>query len=70
MYYNPPAERIDQVEVIKGSGSILHGPQTMGGVINYFTKRPRNDLGGMLKLTVGENRYLSIFSEYGELNFW
>jgi len=70
MYYNPPAERIDQVEVIKGSGSILHGPQTMGGVINYFTKRPRNDLGGMLKLTGGENRYLSIFSEYGGIKLF
>ena len=65
MYYNPPAERIDQVEIIKGSGSILYGPQTMGGVINYFTKRPRNALGGLLKLTGGENGYLSIFSEYG-----
>ena len=39
MYYNPPADRIDQIEVIKGSGTILYGPQTMGGVINYFTKR-------------------------------
>ena len=65
MYYNPPADRIDQVEVIKGSGSILYGPQTMGGVINYFTRRPRNDLGGLLKFTGGENSYSSIFSEYG-----
>ena len=24
MYYNPPADRIDQIEVIKGSGSILY----------------------------------------------
>ena len=37
MYYNPPADRIDQIEVIKGSGTILYGPQTMGGIINYFT---------------------------------
>ena len=65
MYYNPPAERIDQVEVIKGSGSILYGPQTMGGVINYFTKRPRNQMGGLIKLIGGENGYSSFFSEYG-----
>jgi len=70
MYYNPPAERIDQVEVIKGSGSILYGPQTMGGVINYFTKRPRNELGGLLKLTGGENGYSSIFSEYGGMQLF
>ena len=65
MYYNPPSDRIDQVEVIKGSGSILYGPQTMGGVINYFTKRPRNERGGLLKITGGENGYSSIFGELG-----
>lgn len=67
MYYNPPAERIDQIEVIKGSGSILYGPQTMGGVINYFTKRPRNEYGGMFKLTSGNNGYMSLFTEVGGL---
>ena len=65
MYYNPPADRIDQIEVIKGSGTILYGPQTMGGVINYFTKRPRNEFGGTLKLTGGENGYGSLFAEVG-----
>ena len=29
MYYNPPSERIDRLEVIKGSGAIEFGPQTM-----------------------------------------
>jgi len=65
MYYNPPADRIDRIEVIKGSGSIKYGPQTMGGVINYFTRRPRNDFGGNFKLTIGENGYKSIFTELG-----
>ena len=65
MYYNPPADRIDQIEVIKGSGTILYGPQTMGGVINYFTRRPRSDYGGILKFTGGENGYGSLFAEIG-----
>ena len=65
MYYNPPAERIDRLEVIKGSGAINFGPQTMGGVINYFTRRPRKDFGGMFKITGGENGYASIFTEIG-----
>ena len=65
MYYNPPADRIDQIEVIKGSGSILYGPQTMGGVINYFTRRPRSEYGGTFKLTGGENGYASFFTEIG-----
>ena len=65
MYYNPPADRIDQIEVIKGSGTILYGPQTMGGVINYFTRRPRSDYGGIIKFTGGENGYGSLFTEIG-----
>ena len=65
MYYNPPSERIDRVEVIKGSGAIKFGPQTMGGVINYYTRRPRNDFGGRLNLKAGENGYSSIFAEFG-----
>ena len=65
MYYNPPAERIDRLEVIKGSGTIKYGPQTMGGVINYYTKRPRNDFGGKLKIKSGENGFASFFSEVG-----
>ena len=40
MYYTPNMDRMTGVEVLKGSGSILHGPQTIGGVINYVTKDP------------------------------
>ena len=65
MYYNPPADRIDRIEVIKGSGAIKYGPQTMGGVINYFTRRPRNEFGGMMRITAGENGYVSAFIETG-----
>ncbi len=65
MYYNPPVERLDALEIIKGSASILHGPQTMGGVINYVTRRPRSELGGFTKLSIGTNGYASIFSELG-----
>ncbi len=36
-YYMPPVERIDRIEVIRGSGAILYGPQTIGGVINLVT---------------------------------
>tara|TARA_Y100000590_G_scaffold77997_1_gene86593 strand:- start:8047 stop:10515 length:2469 start_codon:yes stop_codon:yes gene_type:complete len=65
MYYNPPADRIDRIEVIKGSGTIKFGPQTMGGVINYYTRRPRNNYGGLLRLKAGENGYNSFFAEIG-----
>jgi Fe(3+) dicitrate transport protein len=40
LYYAPPVERMRGIEVVKGSGSILFGPQTIGGVINFLTLTP------------------------------
>jgi len=65
MYYNPPAERIEAVEVIKGSASVRYGPQTMGGVVNYLTRRPGASFGALGQLTVGTNGYLTALAEIG-----
>ena len=65
MYYNPPVERIRKVEVVKGSAAILHGPQTMGGVINYLTKRPSSEKFLNIKMTGGNNGLYSSFVEIG-----
>ncbi len=66
LYYNPPIERIEEVEVIKGSSSIRHGPQTMAGVINNVTSRPRRrSPGGTIEVTGGTNRYVSTFAQIG-----
>ena len=40
MYYSPPIDRMRRVEVLKGSGQILYGPQTIGGVVNFVTPDP------------------------------
>ena len=63
-YYNPPADRIGAVEVIKGSAALRYGPQTMGGVINYTTRKPNGTKGVANQLTVGNNGYYSAFSEW------
>jgi len=66
LYYNPPIERIEEIEVIKGSSTIRHGPQTMAGVLNYVTSRPqRRSPGGTIELTPGTNGYASAFGELG-----
>ncbi len=65
MYYNPPAERIHEIEVIKGAAALEHGPQTMGGVVNYITSRPRREFGGIAQVTGGENGYGSVYAEVG-----
>ena len=69
MYYNPPVERIDGVQVIKGSGVIKYGPQTMGGVINYNTRRPSPNFSGFTNIALGENGYTSLFTELNGLEF-
>mgnify|MGYP006281568731 CR=1 FL=1 len=66
LYYNPPIERIEEIEVVKGPATIRHGPQTMAGVINYVTSRPqRRSPGGTIEVTPGTNGYLSAFGELG-----
>jgi Fe(3+) dicitrate transport protein len=39
-YYHPPIERYESIEVLKGSGQIAYGPQTIAGLINYLTPNP------------------------------
>ncbi|EMN87862.1 TonB-dependent receptor family protein [Leptospira weilii] len=42
-YYTPNIDRMERIEVIKGSGAILFGPSTIGGVVNFITKRPSKE---------------------------
>ena len=46
-----PAEDVDRIEVIRGPGSALYGPNAYNGVINITTPPAREVLG--TKLTVG-----------------
>ncbi len=54
MYYNPPIERMGRLEVVRGSGNILYGPQTIGGVINYVTPSAPNRESWSLRTTAGD----------------
>ncbi|WP_046690310.1 TonB-dependent receptor domain-containing protein [Leptospira santarosai] len=42
-YYTPNIDRMERIEVVKGSGAILFGPSTIGGVVNFITKRPSKE---------------------------
>lgn len=53
IYYVPMAERMRGVEVVKGSGNILFGPQTIGGVINFLTLVPPDHRHEMAELDAG-----------------
>ena len=54
MYYSPPIDRMERVEVLKGSGQIAHGPQTVGGVINFVTPDPPAKFHGRFDLEGGQ----------------
>jgi Fe(3+) dicitrate transport protein len=41
-YYNPRVQRMEGIEILKGAASLRYGPSTIGGVINYITKQPRD----------------------------
>lgn len=58
LYYTPPIERMDRVEIVRGSGQILWGPQTVGGVINYITREPPRRPTATADLRYGTFGYL------------
>ena len=58
-YYHPPIDRYRSVEVLKGASSLLFGPQTIGGVINYVTPNPPVEFGGYIQGTFGNRDYVN-----------
>lgn len=65
MYYSPPIDRMSRVELLKGSGSILYGPQTIGGVMNFVTPDPPSKHQGTLDLTGGQYGFFTGQASYG-----
>ncbi len=65
MYYTPSIDRMSGVEVLKGSGSILYGPQTVGGVVNYLTADPPPQSTGFARFSGGRGAYFSGQAGYG-----
>jgi Fe(3+) dicitrate transport protein len=57
MYFTPSIDRMSGVEVLKGNGSILFGPQTIGGVINFLTADAPAELQGRFGLRAGERGF-------------
>jgi outer membrane receptor for Fe3+-dicitrate len=65
MYYTPPVDRMERIEVVKGSGSILFGPQTIGGVINYVTPAPPANPQASVELRAGNGGLGHLDARYG-----
>lgn len=64
-YYTPAIDRMSGVEILKGSGQILYGPQTIGGVVNYITANPSQEQEGTVKIQGGQGGFFSGLVSYG-----
>jgi Fe(3+) dicitrate transport protein len=58
-YYHPMVDRYERIEVLKGASSLMFGPQTVGGVVNYITPAPRQSFGGYVQGVVGNRDYFN-----------
>lgn len=57
-HYSTPLERLQRIEIVKGSGQVLYGPQTVGGMINFVTRPvPKDGVEGSVSATVGNNDF-------------
>ncbi|MBC7745640.1 MAG: TonB-dependent receptor [Flavobacterium sp.] len=65
MYFTPSIDKMAGIEVLKGSGQILYGPQTIGGIVNFFTADPPLKQTTRIKLMGADKGYFSGFGTYG-----
>lgn len=65
-HYSTPLQRVQRIEVVKGSGQILYGPQTIGGMINFVTKPvPTNGFEGSVQASAGNNDFTGLHANVG-----
>lgn len=57
---------IEKIEIVRGPGSVTHGPGAVGGVINIITKASRSFIGTRVGVMGNDNyRSLGAFVEHG-----
>jgi len=65
LYFTPPIDKMTGVEVLKGSGQILFGPQTTGGVVNLISANPPEKKSSTLRIKAGTGGFVSTYASYG-----
>ncbi|WP_195742079.1 TonB-dependent receptor plug domain-containing protein [Methylobacillus flagellatus] len=56
-HYTTPLDRVNRIEVVKGSGQTLYGPQTVGGMINFVTKPVPKEFQASVMAIIGNNNF-------------
>lgn len=58
-HYYPPLDRVERIELRRGSGQIPYGPQSVGGMINFVTQPAPAGPLARLRLEAGERGFSS-----------
>lgn len=66
MYYSPPIERVERLEVKKGPDVLTEGPQTVAGVVELHDWTPPDGRTWALELDGGQREYLKGLARYGD----
>ncbi len=64
-YYFPMLPRMVQLRVIKGPAAISHGPQTIGGAIDFISRPIPSAPEGMLDVAFGQYGYARLHGHAG-----
>ncbi|HVR21005.1 MAG TPA: TonB-dependent receptor [Polyangiaceae bacterium] len=67
-YYFPLMQRMYQVRVLKGPATIVYGPQTVGGAIDFVTRPIPASPSGNIDLAAGQYGYGKVHAWYGTSN--
>ena len=66
LFYLIAVERVRAIEVVKGSGNILFGPRTIGGVINFLTLTPPPTPTAVTEIEGGNGQFIRGMARYGD----
>jgi len=65
-YYFPLVTRMSAVEVVKGPGTVIYGPNTVGGSVNLVSQEvPRSGHTGYVDVAGGDSLYGKLHARYG-----
>ncbi|NUP11977.1 MAG: TonB-dependent receptor [Polyangiaceae bacterium] len=66
LYYSTTVDRIRAVELVKGSGAVLYGPQTIAGVLNFITPSPPDSREALAVMEGGQFGFFHALARYGD----
>jgi Fe(3+) dicitrate transport protein len=66
LYYTPMVERLERIDVVKGSDVLRYGPQTVGAVVQLHTFQPTEHRSWYVAHQVGSRGYGSLVARYSD----